>query len=123
MAFDVNTSGSSTRVLGSGTLVLNGVLKFDVADVTGTTGSWNIIASSLGTTYGMSSLAMADGAVFGKSGNKWTCIDGSQTWTFTEGVSGAAGVLSFTAVPEPGTLTLTVAGVIGLIAYARRKRK
>jgi hypothetical protein len=31
--------------------------------------------------------------------------------------------VSVSAVPEPGTLALAVAGVLGLLAYAWRKRK
>lgn len=125
MQFDVNSSASSTQVLGSGNLVLNGALKFDVADVTGSAGSWEIVVSSLSTTYGMSSLALTDGSAFVKStlDNTWACVDGGRAWKFTEGVVGTAGVLSFTTVPEPGTISLFTLGAIGLIAYAWRKRK
>jgi hypothetical protein len=43
--------------------------------------------------------------------------------TSSSEIGGAIAAAGITAVPEPGTLALLFAAALGLLAYARRKRK
>jgi autotransporter-associated beta strand protein len=125
MAVHVASTGSSTQFLGSGTLVMNGTLAFDLSDVTGD-GSWNVISNDLHKSYG-SDFAVTFGyqsQLFAATNNAgvWSYIaEGLGTATFTQ----STGVLQFTAtaVPEPSSMMLGMAGAFGLLAYAWRKRK
>lgn len=104
------------QFLGMGELTLGGELELDLADVTVDSGVWELVATTLTTSYEPTfSLTTADGGLFTESGNVWTYND----WSFSE----ATGVLSKSVVPEPSTLVMLVAGLFGLIAYAWRKRK
>jgi autotransporter-associated beta strand protein len=188
---DINNSSLAfSKFLGTGALNLNGTLKFNVADVTDTSGSWQVVAAStLSENYGGAfAVELADGTAFTKSGDVWThAAPASGTWTFTP----STGALTLTstptylpgdanrdgtvngsdlntvlsnynqtvagdtwsygdfngdnavngtdlntvlsnynqslgvgaAVPEPSTLLSAVAGLVGLLAYAWRKRK
>jgi autotransporter-associated beta strand protein len=109
--------GSNPRTLG-----LNGLMKLDVASITDTAGSWTLVDSTnMGSiTYGSYfEVTRADGTPFTNTGGVWTDKVGQQTWTFTQ----STGVLGLTTSPEPGTLVLLATGLVGLLAYAWRKRR
>jgi autotransporter-associated beta strand protein len=100
-------------------LNLNGTMKLDVADVTGG-GAWTLVNSAnfSSRNYGGTfALQLADGTPFTNLGGEWTLTSGATTWTFSQ----STGVLTMT--PEPGTITLLMSGLVGLLAYAWRKRK
>jgi fibronectin-binding autotransporter adhesin len=118
---DVNPSGPFSQFLGTGTLNLNGLMKLDIADVTGSSGSWMLVdAANLGESYGGTfAVTMADGSPFTYSGGVWTYLDGSRAWFYSE----SSGTLTVEAVPEPGMVALLATGLMGLLVYAWRKRK
>lgn len=123
MLMDINASGNNTKFIGEGgSLVLDGVLKLDVVDA-GTEGTWDLIDSDLinANTYGSSFSLLLNGettAFTETSAGIWTHVQGAATWAFTE----ATGTLSV-VVPEPSTLALLISSLLGLAAYAWRKRK
>jgi len=116
MLFDIQNAGECTQLLGTGTLNLDGMFVFNLAGVTDAAGDWMVVdVDNLTATYG-STFSVKD---FTESSDVWTYVDGAKTWTFTE----STGILSVSAVPEPGTMAMFVMGLIGLLAYAWRKRK
>ena len=126
MSFDINTIGASTKILGTGKLVLNGKLVFDVSDAA--TGSWNVVsASTLNESYGDSFGVMF--AIGSTTVSATETAPNSGVWTYSNEALGRAtftestGVLSITTIPEPGAITMVITGLIGLIAYAWRRRK
>lgn len=125
LLMDINSSGAYSYLTSTASslraLKLDGTLKLDVADVTGNSGSWLLVdVDELNETYGDTfAMELADGTSFFEVGNVWTCVGGGGNWTFTE----STGVLGYVAVPEPGTLTLLAAGLIGLLVCVWRKRR
>jgi autotransporter-associated beta strand protein len=114
LKFKIGANGVNNWITGSGTLVLDGALNFDLSTADATTGnSWNIVdVANLNETYG------ANFSVVGFTGNSgvWTLQSGPSLWTFTE----STGVL--TVVPEPSTLALGLLGGLGLLVIVRRRR-
>jgi fibronectin-binding autotransporter adhesin len=124
MALDINSAGVSTQILGSGVFSANGLFAFDLNDVAGN-GAWDVVANSLSKTYGNDfgvTFAMGSSVFTGHevSAGVWAYTSAIGTATFYE----SNGQLVVTAVvPEPGTMALFASGLVGLIAYAWRKRK
>jgi fibronectin-binding autotransporter adhesin len=121
MVLDVNND-SSSQILGNGSVSLNGNLYFNMADVTKEQ-DWTVVASA--ANYGsLFKVWMAGGAAFDvdSTGKIWTYNGESQGTAFQATFSETSGVLSVMAVPEPGTLGILFGGMIGLVAYAWRKR-
>lgn len=118
---DVNPTGDYSQFLGAGMLNLNGTIKLDVTDVTGAAGSWMLVdVDHLTESYGATfAVAMADGSPFTQSADVWTYVAGGELWSFSE----PTGTLTLGTVPEPGTLAILLAGMIGWLAYIWRKRK
>ncbi|MBN2022454.1 MAG: autotransporter-associated beta strand repeat-containing protein [Pirellulales bacterium] len=123
LLLDINGSGVSTSILGAGAIDLGGRLVFDVTDVSAP-GAWNVLAvNTLTETYGGDfGVTFAVGpnsfAATRTSPGVWTCdIASMGRAVFTE----STGVLSF--VPEPGTLSLFVAGLLSLLAYCWRQKR
>lgn len=124
LLLDINSTGNSSQILGTGSLTASGTFAFNLDGVTDS-GTWATVAGSLSKTYGDSF-----GVTFSYGGytvsatetspGVWSqTLTGVATATFTE----SSGVLSVTSVPEPGTLALLSAGLFGLVAYAWRKRR
>ena len=127
MLIDINTEGNSTQFLGTGTLAIDGTFAFDISDVT-KYGTWDVVASDLIKTYGDH---------FGMTLTKdsttvsvFETVAGNGIWQYTNSLLGtvtfyeSTGRLTITsAVPEPGAMVLGMTGILGLIAYAWRKRK
>jgi fibronectin-binding autotransporter adhesin len=121
LLLDINPTGDYSQILGTGAVVLDGMLNLNVADVTGTSGSWTIVdtgnlTETFGATFGLKLAGAAE--AFSGSGGMLSYGDGARTWTFNE----ASGVLSVAAVPEPSSLAMLAAGLFGLLAYAWKKR-
>jgi fibronectin-binding autotransporter adhesin len=125
MLMDINTSGHSSQLVGSGTVTLAGDLLFDMAGVS-EQGEWTIVDKSLATNYASTfSVALYGGEAFtvDASGDVWTYDTvynaTAVRLTFTESL----GMLTARAVPEPSSITLVALGGIGIVAYYWRKRK
>ena len=110
LAFELGAVGSSDLVsMGSSALSIDG-LEFDYVTFT----------TSAGFGEGVYTLIDA-GSLSGTLGENVSGMVGGLQGTLS--IAGNDLVLTTTAVPEPGTLLLMVTGVIGLLAYAWRKRK
>jgi hypothetical protein len=116
--------GSSAKLAGVGTATLDGTLAFDLSSVSAGS-SWTAVdvdnltetfGNNFGVafTYGGSTVSATEA-----SSGVWAASVGGIGATFTE----STGVMQVTAVPEPGTLALLVAGLVGSIAYSWRKRR
>ena len=131
MLFDVNSTGSDyTQLLqyGGGTATIggsvtfNGSMKLDLSHVSGTSGSWNLVDPLLSTSYNESTFKVysTGGDAFQElTSNVWTYANSTQKWTFTQ----ATGMLAVSAVPEPSVIVLVLTGLLGLVAYAWRKKR
>jgi fibronectin-binding autotransporter adhesin len=66
---------------------------------------------------------LAEGSIFQWNGLNWMITYQANYDGATKSFTGGNDIAIGTAVPEPGTLALAAAGLLGLIAYAWRKRK
>ena len=108
LAFDLAGTSASDKVsMASTALTLNGQ-KFSDFSFTALSG------------FGQGTYVLVDaGSVSGLLGTSLAgTIDGLSATLLVSG-----GDLVLTVVPEPGTLALLAAGLLGLLAYAWRKRK
>ncbi|GAT35573.1 fibronectin-binding autotransporter adhesin [Terrimicrobium sacchariphilum] len=113
MTFAIGSNGVSNQINGTGTLALNGDFTFDLTSAAIADGnSWTIVTTgTLDETFG--STFTVNG--FTENANVWTMSSGNNTWTFAENT----GVLSLSVVPEPGSVTLALAG-LGLLFLVQR---
>ena len=121
LLFTVSDGGVSNHVLGSGAANFNGSFKLDLAGVTDTSGSWNLVdVGTLATSFGGSFTVQdnAGGLTFTNNGSGlWTSNTG--LWSFDQ----STGQLALTAVPEPSTFAaLAGLGALGLASQRRRRR-
>jgi len=124
-----------------------GSLVDNASGIAGT--NWDVITMSLGTLSGSAptiNIAGIDPSsdVFWKSAHVWNIVTGIGGSTLStaggsitgydhqygyfdtaQSADGTGGImqLTWTPVPEPSSVVMTVAGLVGLIAYAWRKRK
>lgn len=116
LVFDIGANGINNAILGSGTIQLDGIFKFDLSGAAVADGnSWNIVnVGTLNETYG--GTFSVDG--FTNDSGVWTKVDGLNTWTFTQ----SSGDLGLGVVPEPGSLALVLIG-LGAAGLARTRRR
>jgi autotransporter-associated beta strand protein len=87
LAFTIGGNGTNNALSGTGTALLDGTLLFDLEGASTTDGdSWNVIASSVGKTYGPGFLVGG----FDGAGGTWTLATNGVTYQFVE----STGVLS-----------------------------
>ncbi len=115
LQFLIGASVVNNSIVGSGTINLNGMFVFDLANASANVGDfWNIVgvgslSESYGGTFGVSSTQGA----FSESADVWSISENGVTYEFSE----ATGVLA--VIPEPATALL---GSIGLFMLMRRRR-
>lgn len=121
LVMDIHDLTNTLITVASGKkLDLFGTINLDLDDVAATSGLWTLVNNSGTTVYEPTfALKTTGGASFTQVSDVWTYQNGNALWTFTE----ATHQLSLSAVPEPATLTLLACGLVGLLAYAWRKRK
>lgn len=84
-------NGVSNKIVGAGTVALNGVFNIDLTAANTTSGnSWLLVdVGTLTETYG--GTFSVEG--FTQAGTTWTKVDGGNTWTFDQ-VTGSLGLVS-----------------------------
>jgi autotransporter-associated beta strand protein len=128
LMMDVNPTGAFTQILGTGSLNFDGTMLLDLRNIpsSSTSGSWRLIdTAKLTESYGETfAVALADfdsltTHLFTNAGaGVWTYGDAStQLWTFTQSTG------ALTLVPEPSVSVMLLSGLLGLVAYAWRKRR
>ena len=118
MLMDINDPNVDyTQYFGAGSLILDGGLLLDVADVTVTSGSWMLIDDSLTVDYGSTFYVQLVGCdAFEAIGDLFAYTDAlNHYWTF----NGTTGILAI-AIPEPGATALLALGLIGLFIWRIR---
>jgi autotransporter-associated beta strand protein len=85
LSFAPTTNGTSNKITGAGTAVLNGTLFFKLGAADPTDGnSWTIVDAA-GTTSNLAGVASFPALTWNESpSGVWKAVDGSNTWTYTE---------------------------------------
>ncbi|AHF89244.1 anchor protein [Opitutaceae bacterium TAV5] len=113
------TDAASNQVIGDGEAAFNGTFNLDASAVTTGDGSWQIVATSLASTYGDSFTLSILGGSFTETASGsgiWT----RGNWMFSE----ATGILvNSYAIPEPATTIALLGGAVLLAAGMIRNRR
>jgi len=119
LKFTIGANGVNNKILGTGTLLLDGDFTFDLSGAgTALGNSWNIVnVSTLAETF---SATFTVNGFTDIGGNLWekTNVNGGRTYQFDE----ATGLLSVTAIPEPTTWALLVTGLTFAVVMRRRQQ-
>ncbi len=115
--FSIGANGVNNAILGSGTISLNGTIRFDLSGADTTAGnSWNIVSvGTLTETFDAGFTVNSTLGAFTESSGNWTLSNAGKTWTFQE----STGILN--VVPEPGTLALAGLGLSAILLTRRRR--
>ncbi len=115
MKFVIGANGVNNKVVGTGTLTLDGDFTFDLTAAGTTVGnSWNIVnVATLSETFSSTFSVVG----FTETANVWSRNVSGTQYEFSE----ATGVLS--VVPEPGTYALLAFGGVMLMVFRRRLRR
>lgn len=117
-SFVIGANGVNNKILGTGTISLDGDFSFDLSGAgVNLADSWNIVnvgtlTETFGGTFNVLGFADIGGNLWEKSG-----VNGGRTYQFDE----ASGNLSVTAVPEPSTLAFLALGLSAVVAFRRRR--
>jgi autotransporter-associated beta strand protein len=125
LRFDLQDGGVSNRILGSGTLLLDGLLRLDDSAVTDPMVTWNLVdVGSLSETFGGTfGLGLVGGPSFNNDGGGlYSLINGLDTWNF-DSSTGDLTLLTTASVPEPATFILATLGLLSLGMIRRRRRR
>jgi len=115
LTFEIGANGINNSISGTGDVDLNGTFIFDLA-LAAASGTWDIVdVDTLAESYG----ANFQVAGFTETATDiWTFNNGNATYTYNQ----ATGQLTALAIPEPSSLALVGAGLIGLAARRTRRK-
>lgn len=116
LTFVIGADGINNRILGNGTIQLDGSFIFNLSGAGSSLGdSWNIVSvATLSETFG-STFNVAD--FTDNLDNTWSKTSGEITYTFFEN----SGLLQVTAVPEPSSVLLLLSGLAMTMLFRHRR--
>jgi fibronectin-binding autotransporter adhesin len=114
--FNIGDNGAGNQITGAGNADLTGVFSLNLASAAIADGNqWSLVGITGSVDWDGLQVTSTSGD-FTRTGEIWTRVDGSNTWTFDQ----TSGVLAL-AVPEPGQVALLLIGSAGSLLRRRRK--
>jgi autotransporter-associated beta strand protein len=120
IAFNLTDSTAGQMAILNPGFSFDGTLSLGLAPVTASN-SWTLFAGAefdSGDLDSLSAVTSDLGTFINAGGGLWTLSNGSGNWSFNDNTA----ALSFSAVPEPGTQALVIAGLFYFLIAFRRRR-